>query len=183
MNKNQWLALAAVFLLVAGAAWYLASPWHALGRMKAAAESNDADAMSAYIDYPSLREDMKVDLMAQMMADAEQDKSGFGGVGMALGSAMIGPMIDTMVSPAGIKAAFVANKVRPSAGKPRQVPKALRGEGRPVIKRRGFSEFVVSSKKEPDSGMVFKRHGLSWKLSAIDLPPPEQASRASSEPR
>ena len=183
MNRNRWVSLATVILLVAGAAWYFASPWYALGRMKAAAESNDADAMSAYIDYPSLREDMKADLMAQMFAESEKDKSGFGGLGIAVGSAMIGPMIDGMVSPAGIKAAFAANKAKRSAGKPGQVPGALEMNEDPVITRRSFSKFVVTPKNEPDSGMVFKRHGLSWKLSGIELPPPGRASPESSQPR
>jgi hypothetical protein len=37
--------------------------------------------------------------------------------------------------------------------------------------RRGFSEFLVASKQRPTSGLVFKRHGLSWKLSGVDLAP------------
>jgi hypothetical protein len=171
MTKARWLALLGGIVIIAAVAWYFASPAYTLSRMKAAAESNDADAISTYIDYPSLREDMKADLMAQMMVEAEKDTSGFGGLGMAFGAAMIGPMIDGMVSPAGMKAAFAANRAKPSSGPTAKVPKALGMKEDPVIKRRGFSEFVVTSKKEPDSGMVFKRHGLSWKLSGVELPP------------
>jgi hypothetical protein len=40
-----------------------------------------------------------------------------------------------------------------------------------VIVRRGLSEFLVASKQQPKGGLVFKRHGLSWKLSGVDLPP------------
>ena len=183
MNRTRWLALAAVIVLVAALAWHFASPAYTLSRMKAAAESNDADAMSAYIDYPSLRDDMKADLMAQMMTDAEKDTSGFGGLGMALGAAMVGPMIDGMVSPAGLKAAFASNKAKPTSGQVAKVPKALKMEDYPVIKRRGFSEFVVTSKSEPDSGMIFIRHGLSWKLSGVDLPPPPAAQSPGSANR
>jgi hypothetical protein len=54
------------------------------------------------------------------------------------------------------------------------VPKAasaLRLPDDPMIVRRGFSEFLVASEQQPKSGLVFKRHGLSWKLSGVDLPP------------
>ena len=52
-----------------------------------------------------------------------------------------------------------------------QAAAALRLPDDPVIVRRGFSEFLVASKQQPKSGLVFKRHGLSWKLSGVDLPP------------
>jgi hypothetical protein len=171
MDRTRWITLAAVILLVAGAAWYFASPAYTLSRMKAAAESNDPDAMSAYIDYPTLRDDMKSDLMEQIMAQAEKDTSGFGALGMALGTAMIGPMIDGMVSPAGMKAAFSANGNKVAGAQRAKTPKALQMKEDMLIKRRGLSEFVVTSKSEPDGGMIFKRHGLGWKLSGVDLPP------------
>jgi hypothetical protein len=54
---------------------------------------------------------------------------------------------------------------------PPQAASALRVPDDPVIVRRGFSEFLVASKQQPKSGLVFKRHGFSWKLSGVDLPP------------
>jgi hypothetical protein len=86
---------------------------------------------------------------------------------MSLGSALIGPMIDGLVSPAAIRAALVANrqeKAGPTAS-------ALHLPKEPLIVRRNFSEFVVTAKDQPDTGLVFKRHGLSWLLSGVELPP------------
>ncbi len=77
--------------------------------MKDAAQSHDADALNAYIDYPALRESLKAELMARMTAEAQKGKSGFGALGMAFGSAIIGPMINILVSPAGMRAALLAN--------------------------------------------------------------------------
>lgn len=172
MNRGRWLALASMIVILAGLTWYFTSPAYTLSRMKAAAESNDSDAMASYIDFPALREDLKADLMAQMMAETQKEDNEFGGLGMALGSAVIGPMVDGFITPAGLKASFTANKTR-AAANPKKQPAggALEMKEEPVIKRRGFSEFLVASKKEPDSGMVFKRRGLSWKLSGVDLPP------------
>lgn len=171
MRKAPLLALAAVAaILIAGVGWYVLSPGYTLSRMKAAAERNDPDAMSAYIDYPALREDLKAELMARLMAESQKDKSGFGGLGLALGSAMMGPMIDGMVSPAGVRAAMIANRNQKN-GKAPAVTANLQVPEQPEIVRRSFSEFLVTTKAHPNSGMVFKRHGLSWKLSGVDLPP------------
>lgn len=184
MKKSKWAIIAAVFALVAGAGWYFGSPAFTLNQMKAAAEANDSDKLVSYIDFPSLREDLKAEFMAHLMAESAKDNSGFGALGMALGSAMVGPMIDGMVTPAGVRAAIIANRNKdqskeaaPDGGTTSNLPKeaksslggvALRED--PVIKHRGFSKFIVASKGDPHSGMVFKRHGFGWKLSGVDLP-------------
>jgi hypothetical protein len=165
-------ALAAVALAILfGAGWYFESPAWTLSRMKAAAEANDADALNSYIDYPSLREDLKAEIMARMIVEAKKDKTGFGSLGMAFGSAMLGPMIDGIVSPAGMRAALIANRDRKDEAPAPAAASALAVPEKPVIVRRNFSEFLVATRDQPNSGLVFKLHGLSWKLSGVELPP------------
>ena len=171
MNRSKWLALAAVLLLTAGVAWYFASPVWTLSRMKAAAESKDADAMASYVDFPALREDLKADLLAQMMAEAQKDNAPFSGLAMAIGPAMVNSMVDGFVTPAGMKAMFAAQRTPAAAAPKRPAAGAFELKDKPVIKRRGLSEFLVASEDEPGSGMVFKRSGLGWKLSGVELPP------------
>jgi hypothetical protein len=171
-SKTRIAALAAAVLIIAiGITWYLASPDWTLHQIKAAAEANDPDALNSYIDYPALREDLKAEMMRQMTAEAEKDKSGLGGLGLAIGSAMIGPVIDGLVTPAGVRAALSAKRDQALAKAAPQAASALRVPDDPVIVRRGFSEFLVASKQQPGSRLVFKRHGLSWKLSGVNLPP------------
>jgi hypothetical protein len=171
-NKTRVVALAAAALIIAaGVTCYLASPGWTLHQMKAAADANDPDALNSYIDYPALREDLKGEIIGQMMAEAKKDKSGFGGLGLAIGTAVIGPVIDGLVSPAGMRAALTAKRDQAQTKAAPQAASALRVPNDPVIVRRGFSEFLVASKRQPKSGLVFKRHGLSWKLSGVDLPP------------
>jgi Protein of unknown function (DUF2939) len=169
--KTRVAAIAAAALIIgAGVTWYLASPGWTLHQMKAAADANDPDALSSYIDYPALREDLKAEIMSQMRAEAKKDKSGFG-LGLALGTAMIGPVIHGLVTPAGMRAALMAKRDQAQIKAAPRAASALRVPDDPVIVRRGFSEFLVASKQQPKSGLVFKRHGLSWKLSGVDLPP------------
>jgi hypothetical protein len=139
--------------------------------MKAAADANDPDALNSYIDYPALREDLKAEITGQMRVEAKKEKSGFGRLGLAIGTAMIGPVIDGLVTPAGMRTALIAKRDQAQIEPAPEAVSALRLPDEPVIVRRGFSEFLVASKQQPTSGLVFKRHGLSWKLSGVDLPP------------
>jgi len=161
-------AVAAALIVIGSAAlWYFESPVWTLKGMKDAAQSHDVDALNAYIDYPALRESLKAQVMARMIVEARKDKSGIGALGMAVGSVMVGPMIDGLVSPEGVRAALLASsreKAAPGSA-------ALHLPKQPVIVRRNFSEFVVTAKDQPDSGLVFKRHGLSWMLSGVEMPP------------
>jgi hypothetical protein len=78
--------------------------------MKAAADANDPDALNAYIDYPALRADLKAEVKGQMMAEAQKDRSGLRGLGLTIGTAMVGPMIDRLITPAGMRAAFATKR-------------------------------------------------------------------------
>lgn len=166
-GKWKIAAVAAALIVVASTTlWYFESPAWTLKGMKDAAQSHDADALNAYIDYPALRESLKAELMARMLTEAQKEKSGFGALGMAFGSAIMGPMIDGLVSPAGMRAALLATRQESTA----PAASALHLPEKPVIVRRTFSEFLVTSKERPNSGLVFKRHGLSWMLSGVELP-------------
>lgn len=169
MASRKWriaAVAAAVIVIASSTLWYFESPAWTLKGMKDAAQSHDADALNDYIDYPALRESLKAELMARMIAEAQKDKSGFGALGMAVGSAMMGPMIDGLVSPAGMRAALLANRQENMA----PAASTLRVPNNPVIVRRNFSEFLVAPKDQPNSALVFKRHGLSWMLSGVELP-------------
>lgn len=170
-SKTKVAALVAVALIIAaGVTWYLASPGWTLHQMKAAADANDPDALNSYIDYPALREDLKAEIMGQMTAQARKDRSGFAGLGLAIGTAMVGPAIDRLVTPEGMRTALMAKRDVPQTRAMPQAASALRLPDDPKIVRRGFSEFLLASKQHPMNGLVFKRHGFSWKLSGVDLP-------------
>jgi hypothetical protein len=162
---------AAVLIIAAGVTWYWASPAWTLRQMKAAADADDPGALDAYIDYPALREDLKSEIEGQMTAEAKRHKSAFGSLGFAMGAAMAGPVVDRLVTPAGMRAALKAKRDRALTKVAPQAASALHVPDDPVVVRRGLSEFLVASKQQPGSGLVFKRHGLSWKLSGVHLPP------------
>jgi hypothetical protein len=170
-SKTKVAALAAAVLIIAaGVTWYLGSPGWTIRQMKAAADADDPDALDAHVDYPALREDLKAEIKAEMVAKAKKDNSGFGRLGLAIGTALTGPVVDRLVTPAGMRAALTAKRDEARIDVAPQAASALRVPDDPVIVRHGFSEFLLASKRQPESGLVFKRHGLSWKLSGVDLP-------------
>lgn len=165
------IVAAAAIVIAAATLWYFESPAWTLRNMKAAADANDAEALNAYIDYPALRQSFKAEVMARMMTEAQKDKSGFGALGLAFGSAIVGPMIDGVVSPPAVRAALMAKHNQQTLGRAPGGASPLKVPDRPVFVRRNFSEFLVTTKGAPNSGLVFKRHGFSWQLSGVELPP------------
>lgn len=164
-------AIAAILLAVALAAgWWFGSPYWTLSQIRAAAKSNDADAISAYVDYPALRQDVK-EKLTERMVGLTSGNDATSKLGRAMGMALVTPMVDTFVSPAGLKTAFE----RIGTGGAAKAGAAVRGQGgkekQPKVERLGFNSFRVGDPDQPGSGLVFERRGLGWKLAGIDLPP------------
>jgi hypothetical protein len=172
VDKGKWIAAIAVaVVLLGGIGWYVESPLYTLSKMKAAAEANDADALSGYIDYPALRSSLKSQIVARVQADvAKSDKSGLGSLEVGLASAVIGPLTDAVVSPEGVRAMLLskqrAERARAGAPKP---PVQLDSD--PVIERHGLSEFDVRDRSKNRGALIFRRHGFGWKLSGVELAP------------
>lgn len=184
MPRKYLIVAGAVLLalLAIAGGWFYASPGLTVKAMVEAAQENDEARFSSYVDYDALRTDMKSELTSRLEEEAKRDGSAEAKLGVAMGKAMMGPIVDSMVSPKGMKTAFA------NLAKEQQAAKA-QGKGKdgakgsfpadPEIRRQGLNRFIVTGKDTPDSGLVFERRGLSWKLAGIDLPPlaPRPASR------
>lgn len=170
-----WIGIGTTLLLLLFAAtggWYFFSPGWTLDKIAAAAEARDIDALSAYVDYPAFRTDLKAKLTARLEAQAKRDGDEFAPLAAAIGGALVGPAVDLLVTPAGLRAAFVSSAaVGDSQPVNRiEIPSEMRVGKKPQITRRGFSEFKISPEGK-EGGLIFKRSGLSWKLSGIELDP------------
>ncbi|WP_338845204.1 DUF2939 domain-containing protein [Massilia sp. W12] len=158
-----------IIVLLAYAAWIVASPHVALRNMRQAAERNDAQAFSSYVDYPQLRESMKVQLQQKMHREA-------GAVGGFLGALIMNPLLDYLVTPEGMQTIMLEARL---ADKPRRGQDAKQEEAAARKKTHtsgsydGWSRYVVEIKHDDGHSLslVLQRHGLSeWKLSGIRLP-------------
>jgi hypothetical protein len=82
---------------------YFASPYWTLYRLKRAVDRNDAIFVSDHVDFPQFRESVKGAVTASLAKEAAKDDAeGIEALGAAFGALMVGPMIDSLVTPEGL---------------------------------------------------------------------------------
>lgn len=92
--------------VIAAIGYAYASPYVALGRLKSAIDARDAQAISEYVDFPSLRISLKQQVTEELMRriDAVKKDNPFAVIGALIGSALIGPLVDAYATPEGVAA-------------------------------------------------------------------------------
>lgn len=171
--KKLGLGLGALLVLV----WFYFTPYIAVWGLKSAAEAKDANQMSVYINYPALKESLKSLFSAKVAHEVGSAQGNpFAAAGAVVAGAMIGPMVDAMVSPEGLSAMINQGK-KPQSGSAQAnaEPKALNDNQKAEMSYEGLNQFVVNvlskdGKGDP-VGLVFTREGVlsSWKLSALRI--------------
>lgn len=140
MRKGRTFGLAAALLAMLAAGWWFGSPWWTLWRMREAAQAGDSEALAGYVDFPALRA-------------STREQLGLGPVGGLLA----GPAVDALVSPEALRLALGSG--RGSTG--------ARGRASEVaLSRSGADEFRI---ERGGRQLIFRRHGLGWKLEEIRL--------------
>lgn len=179
MNRTRVLAAGAVGALLAVAATSFASPWWTLHSLRSAAARHDGGAVAGQVDFPALRDSVKAQMQASLKRDMGNADGGnpFAAVGTGLAMALVNPLVDAVVTPAGVAAMVEHGKV--SIGKPRPEPEAAdpaaeqdKPQDKPhfALRYRGWDRFAVTW--DDGGSFVFRRAGLwSWKLAGIELPP------------
>jgi hypothetical protein len=139
MRRPKWKLLAAALAVLLIAGWWFGSPWWTLWRMREAARAGDSETLAAYIDFPALRASTRAKLAPRLGP---------------LGGALAGPAVDTLVSPAALRLALGSGRGGGESGADFDLDRTRASEFR---LRRG------------DKDLVFRRHGLGWKLEEISL--------------
>lgn len=178
MNKKAKLALSGLILSILGIGFYF-TPHLAVYNMKKAAENKDADALSSYVDYVSLKESLKANFNAKMASEVikNQTENPFGAFGAALAAALINPMIDAFVTPESLAMLMKGNKpeLDKSSGESTNKAKSDETDNETSMLYKGLNRFVVKVKKKGNTEdpveFIFKRDGfISWKLTSLHLP-------------
>lgn len=168
-RKGLVLLLAAVLLIGGFAVWYVVVPRVALARMALAIEARDHEAVSRYIDYPSLRESLRTELGEVLHARAAGDRRA--ALGAAVGQAALGPLIDRIVTPEGVR-----DLMRGGDALARVMPRDMMpesGSGPPDLRIRGkglTEVHVITSSPSGDVRLMFERTLLSVRLVGVQLP-------------
>ena len=166
-----WLA----GLLVIFAIYLYASPYIALYNIKNAAEQKDADKLSGYIDFPSVKQSIKDQVKAAMAEElaASDEQDGFEALGTMLAAAMIDPIIDGLVTPDGVALMLQGQKLDFDLNSDTSEDKA-KINNEDIDYKAGylsFNRFKVQIIDADDSDesldVIMHRDGLSWKVTRI----------------
>lgn len=154
-----------------------ASPYWTLHRMHTAIADKDAERFSSYVDFPAVRDSVKGQLLAMMqrqLAGRDLADNPFTGLGRMVGAALVTPLVDAVVSPAGVSAMFESGKVEPLPGPDREAPPPEQEQAaRPdyAVDYESWSRVAVSRQGGDTGRFILKRTGLwSWQLAALEFP-------------
>ncbi len=172
MNKRILIAVVAALFAI----YVAASPYITVYQMKSAAEHNDAEALSEYIDFPSVRQSLKDQMNATFIKEMERDSelkdNPFAALGAAFAGIMVDKVVDTYVTSPGITLLM-------SGQKPTSVDRDGGGGspgGKPLagasMSYESFDKFVVKVKAgtSEERKFILRRHGIGWKLAEIIIP-------------
>lgn len=189
-RRVAWIALPAVVL-----AW-LAWPYVTAYRLATAVQEADARTMERLVDWAALRSQVRGLISGAVAAEAVRDGPGSSGsaLGMAFASAIIGPMVDGMVTPDAVAAMVRGERARATGTAPRaaaptfapelgsRVTRDVRWEFIRWAGPTGLTTFeVVLGEKdgpvrEPVTAL-FEFRDLGWKLTRIEVPLPPPRAR------
>ena len=187
--KKQLLGLAAAGTGVLVGAYYAASPWLTVNKLKQAFEKKDTRQIEKIVDFAELREDFKEVAKAAILKKAATELEGnpFAALGIMMANAFIDPLIDQVISPAGLQALLSTGEmsVQPSdfldENNSWSSNKLTTEEFQPSpdlsvkMNYTDFNEFKIelSNKSviaEPIS-LFMEREGFAdWKVTGIEIP-------------
>lgn len=186
MNKGK----IALVVAIGGFATYLfAMPYITVYNIKRAAENNNADELSEYIDFPSVRQSVKEQLTVSLAKNLAEDDAlkdnPFAKLGALFGAMMVDKMVDAYVTPTGIASLMTGKKPELTSTGQGTIPNA----DKPTVSNNKSSDdvaidasfsyeslhkFVVSVTYDGvDLGhrLTLRRHGLNdWKVTDIRIP-------------
>ncbi|MEM5386172.1 DUF2939 domain-containing protein [Paraburkholderia phymatum] len=95
-----------VIVIAAALGFAYASPYIALDRLKRAADARDVETVNEYVDYPSLRESLKLQVTGLLTRrlDVQHNGNPLAAIGAMIGVALIGPLVDAYATPDGVAA-------------------------------------------------------------------------------
>ena len=173
--------IVALVLVMMGGGFY-ATPYIALHNMQQAAQAKDAAALNQYIDYPAVKESLKLSMNSEMSKALLKNKtdSGMNAFATMFASAFVNPMIDIVVTPENMAMMLQADMPKAidteDKSTPNQADKAI--DRNDVISHKSyqdFNHFVVTLAKADHPNLAFtftfERHGLiHWQLKGLAIP-------------
>ena len=158
----------AVTVVLAVLAWLFVAPALSAQELQRALRDNDTPAIQNVVNFPALRENLRGTLGASLTGQGTKATLEPGSAfGAALAGLMMGPVVDALVTPAGLSTLFKggAGAFTGEAAQNIRVSSGLQALNRYAI--------TLTDLDKPDSvvTLVLMPNGLQWQLVAIGFPP------------
>lgn len=176
---------AACVTAVIGGGYYLASPYLAIQELRNGFLSRNADQVNKYIDYRALQEDLKPQLGAMMLRSMQNNPeiaaNPFSGFAAALVTPVVNSMVDTYITPSGMRAILESSASEQGDISQDQTAQNLIEGKREFDKAlekismgyKGLNEFQLTASVNDGKKikLLFSRQGFAgWQLKAVVLP-------------
>lgn len=179
MKIKPILAAIVVAVTSVGGYWYY-SPYLALKNMREAAQSKDAEAFNAHVDYPKVRESLKGQFSAIMADTMGASEPGAAAFGAMLGMALVNQMVEVLVRPEMVMRAMEQGDIKKEPG-PTDTTETAAEDKKQLdwkLERFGVNKVIAYSQESgkpinKDFGVVFERSGFAdWKLTEFRMSKP-----------
>lgn len=180
MKKSLIIGVAVGAVALFGTAW-AAAPVLAAQALIRAAKAGDERKIEALVDFPALRESLKAELNAELMARMGRDPrvadSGLGGLGMMLAPMILSGAVDAVVTPQVVARMVTTAEAPDPTRRPPPEPAGDATDSNDIHQAwgyRGLNAFAVTltERDQPDDhlALILERRGLfAWKLAAVDI--------------
>ena len=157
----------AAALILAALAWLFIAPALSAQELQRALRDNDAPAIQRVVNFSALRENLRGTLGSSFAGQGSQATLEPGAVfGAALAGLMMGPIVDAIVTPAGLSTLFKGG----AGAFTGQTPGNIRvASGLEALNRYAIT---LTDLDNPASvvTLVLMPNGLQWQLTAIRFP-------------
>lgn len=165
--------LAAIGALLIG--YIIGLPYLTAYEMKVAAKNRDGEALSEYIDFPSVRQNLREQMNARLTKELSGEKlkeNPFAVLGAAFAGVMIDKALDAYVTPAGITQLMAGNKLDEKSDKVADDNFSNDPFQNSSMAYESTRKFVINVKDDAGESVKFvlRRNGMDWKLTEIILP-------------
>jgi hypothetical protein len=172
--KKRAVLIAGCLLVSLGAGVFYSLPYLALYRIMAAFETQDMAKLSELIDFDRLREHLKRFLTAKILnVPGEQPPAAGKDLRDSLVRRLVDRAVDDLVTPEGM-AAFMKERMTAAAGD--SGPPGAWSLLAAFLRNTEFSytgpaEFTIVVPEGPEGTVRFimRRHGLTWRLTAMEF--------------
>jgi hypothetical protein len=180
MKKSVIIGVAAGAVALFVIAW-AAAPVVAAQALIRAAKAGDERRIEQMVDFPSLRESLKVELNAELMDRMRRDPrvadSGLGGLGMMLAPMILSGAVDAVVTPEVVAQMVTTAEAPDPTRRPPPEPAGDEADGDDIHQAWGYRSLnafavTLTDRDQPDDrlALILERRGLfKWQLAAVDL--------------